>query len=81
MAEIVNLRMARKAKARTEAERQAGENRVKFGRTKAEKAIGKAENSRATRALEAGRLETTKCIQTTGCMTPSSDPQAMPEKE
>jgi hypothetical protein len=37
MAEIINLRQARKARARTEAEGRAGDNRVRFGRTKAEK--------------------------------------------
>jgi Domain of unknown function (DUF4169) len=36
-ADIVNLRRARKAKSRQEAERQAAENRIKFGRTKAQR--------------------------------------------
>jgi hypothetical protein len=35
MAEIVNLRQARKKKARAEKEREAAENRDRFGRTKA----------------------------------------------
>ena len=33
-ADIVNLRQVKKRKARVEKERQATENRVKFGRTK-----------------------------------------------
>ena len=37
MAEIVNLRQARKAKARAEKEQAAETNRAKFGRTKAER--------------------------------------------
>jgi hypothetical protein len=37
MAKIVNLNKARKKKARAEAEQQAAENRVRFGRTLAEK--------------------------------------------
>ena len=37
MAEIVNLRQARKAKARLQADAVASQNRVSFGRTKAEK--------------------------------------------
>ena len=37
MADVVNLNQFRKAKARTEKEKRASENRVKFGRTKAEK--------------------------------------------
>lgn len=37
MCEIVNLRAARKAKARADKERQAEQNRRKFGRTRAER--------------------------------------------
>ena len=37
MGEIVNLRAARKAKARADKERQAEQNRRKFGRTRAER--------------------------------------------
>ena len=36
MAEIVNLRQARKARKRAEKVAEAAENRVRFGRTKAE---------------------------------------------
>jgi hypothetical protein len=36
MAEIINLRQARKQKARAEKEARAAENRTSFGRTKAE---------------------------------------------
>lgn len=57
MAEIINLRMARKAKARSEAEKQAAENRVKFGQTKAEKKGRKLEDARATKAHAAGAIE------------------------
>jgi hypothetical protein len=39
MAEIVNLRQARKGKARAEARAQADANAAKFGRTKAQKAV------------------------------------------
>ena len=37
MADIVNLKRFRKRKDRADKEAQAAENRVKFGRTKAEK--------------------------------------------
>ncbi|QPC92297.1 DUF4169 family protein [Mesorhizobium sp. INR15] len=37
MAEIINLRQARKLKARSEKERIAGQNRTLHGRSKAEK--------------------------------------------
>ncbi|HTH27909.1 MAG TPA: DUF4169 family protein [Sphingobium sp.] len=57
MAEIINLRLARKARARTEAERQAAENRAKFGRTKAQKAIERADAERQARSLDGARRE------------------------
>ena len=38
MSEPINLNKARKIKARAEKEQRAQENRIKFGRTKAEKA-------------------------------------------
>lgn len=52
MAEIVNLRRARKAKARANAEADANANRVQFGRTNAEKQLTKAEKEAAERKLD-----------------------------
>lgn len=52
MAEVVNLRRARKSKERAAAENQAQANRVSFGRTKAEKKKTQAENDAARRNLE-----------------------------
>ena len=52
MAEPINLNKFRKAKARTEKEQRAAENRVKFGRTKAEKARDKVEAARKKRQLD-----------------------------
>ncbi len=50
MSEIVNLNRVRKARARTERERQAADNRARFGRSKAEKdAVQKRENRDAAR--------------------------------
>lgn len=40
MGDVVNLRMVRKAKARSAKEVAAAENRVRFGRTKQERLIG-----------------------------------------
>lgn len=57
MAEIINLRLARKARARYEAERQAAENRAKFGQTKAQKAIQRADAERQARTLDGARRE------------------------
>lgn len=56
-AEIVNLRKARKAKARSEAEARASENRIRFGRPKAERQAGDAEEALQARRLEGHRLE------------------------
>ncbi|PSC05110.1 DUF4169 domain-containing protein [Alsobacter soli] len=55
-ADIINLRRARKAKGRAAAEAQASENRVRFGRTKAERQRLEAEDELAARRLEGHRL-------------------------
>jgi len=52
---IVNLRQARKRKAREADARKAGENRSKFGRTRAERAEDDADAVR--RKQQAERLE------------------------
>jgi hypothetical protein len=56
--EVVNLRQFRKSKARAEKDAQAEESRVKFGRTKAEKQLQKAEKEKAHRHLDSHKLET-----------------------
>ena len=48
-AEPINLRQARKARARKNKESLAAENRAKFGRTKSEKASSQAEDDLARR--------------------------------
>jgi hypothetical protein len=57
MAEIVNLRRAKKAKARADAEAQAAENRTLFGRTKAEKERTEILREKARREIEGHRRE------------------------
>lgn len=57
MAEIINLRMARKAKARGEAEKQAQANRALHGQSKAARAISKAEKERAELLLDGVKRE------------------------
>lgn len=56
MAEIVNLNRFRKAKQRSEAQQRATENRVRFGRSKAEKASDRDETARRERSLDAARI-------------------------
>ena len=57
MAEIVNLRNARKQKARAEREVQAEQNRALFGRTKAEGLKQSAEKSLADRKIDGHKRE------------------------
>lgn len=52
MADIINLRSTRKAKARAEKQQVAAENRTRYGRTKADK-----EKEKAERALAAAKLD------------------------
>jgi hypothetical protein len=54
---VVSLNKARKARAREAATALAAENRVAFGRTKAEKTRAKSEATRAARSLDDKRLE------------------------
>jgi hypothetical protein len=53
----VNLRRARKAREREDAERAAEANRRKFGRSKAERALAEAEDARARREHEGRKIE------------------------
>lgn len=46
MGDVINLNRYRKLRAKGDAERRAEENRVKFGRTKAEKANDRREEER-----------------------------------
>lgn len=54
--EIINLKRARKAKARSAKQGQSQANRIAFGRTKAERALSLAEDGLATRILDGHRL-------------------------
>jgi hypothetical protein len=55
--DVVNLRQFRKRQARSDKEKQAEQNRISFGRTKAEKSLTKALNEKASLVLDQGRLE------------------------
>jgi hypothetical protein len=57
MGELVNLRRARKDKARTERDAAAAQNRATFGRTKAEKERSAAERAIADKTIDAHRRE------------------------
>jgi hypothetical protein len=57
MTEVVNLRQARKRKARADRESKAAENRVAFGRTKAERRLADAGNDLERRRLDLHRRD------------------------
>jgi hypothetical protein len=59
MAEIINLRQARKRKTRAGKEAKAAENRVAFGRTKEERRLSEAEKALAERRLEGHKRDET----------------------
>ena len=52
MSDPINLNKFRKARARAEKDAKAEENRVKFGRTKAEKQLQKSASEKARRDLD-----------------------------
>ena len=56
--DIVNLRQARKARARREKDEKAAQNRSLFGRTKAEKSRDRAEAEKALVHIEGHRRDT-----------------------
>jgi hypothetical protein len=57
MVEIVSLSKARKAKARADKDAAAQQNRILFGRSKAEKARDEAERSFAEKLIAAHKRE------------------------
>lgn len=57
MADILSLSKARKAKARAEKDATAEQNRIKFGRTKAEKQTDAAAKSLAHKKHEGHKRE------------------------
>jgi hypothetical protein len=57
MAEIVNLKRVKKAKARAEKSREADANRAKHGTPKAVRDLSKARDEKAQKNLEAHKLD------------------------
>jgi hypothetical protein len=60
MAEIVNLRLARKARQRADAGKRAAANRAQHGETKGEKTRRRAEAERLARTVDGARREDTE---------------------
>jgi len=57
MGEIVNLRLARKARARRAAAAAADVNRAAFGRTRAERARDAADRAKVERVVDQARRD------------------------
>jgi len=57
MAEIINLRRARKAKARAQAKSEADASRLAHGRTKTEKTVQQDAQARPRKLLDGARRE------------------------
>jgi hypothetical protein len=63
MSEIVNLRRARKEKARAEKEEKAAENRTRFGTSKAVRELTKARSEQGDRSHGGHRLDPDKPLE------------------
>lgn len=57
MGDVINLNRFRKQRAKGEREEAAARNRVRFGRSKEEKAKEKSETARRNRELEGKKLD------------------------
>ena len=57
MVEPINLNKARKARAKTDAAANAAQNRIRFGRGKAERTVSKRESEKAARDLDGKKRE------------------------
>jgi hypothetical protein len=58
MADLVNLRTARKRAKRRQAEQAAASNRLTHGRSKAERALEQSQSDKAHKTLDQHRIET-----------------------
>ncbi len=60
MGDLINLNRARKAKAKASRSATAEANRIRFGRTKAEKTADALDKARAERLLSGAKREETE---------------------
>jgi hypothetical protein len=66
MAEIVNLRTARKRANRQRSEKQAAEARVSHGMSKADRALARSNQAKVRRELDEHRIETGEADEIAG---------------
>ena len=57
MGDVVKLRKARKQRERQLEQKRAAENRLRFGRVKAERELGRARDAKIRRDLDQHRVE------------------------
>lgn len=57
MSNVINLNKARKARARSAAEKLADENRIRFGRSKYEKQRERNQTAEAAKKLDGHKLD------------------------
>ena len=57
MGDVVNLRRARKAKARDRGEKDAAANRIKYGTPKSSRIASATEKARVDHAIDSHKLE------------------------
>ncbi len=57
MGDLINLRRARKDRARADSSSQADAKRLAFGRTKADKSLTRAQRDLAERRVDGHRME------------------------
>ena len=60
MAQVINLRRAKKQKARAVKERDASHNRVRFGTSKSQEKVNSARAEKARTDLEGKKLDSDK---------------------
>lgn len=63
MTEPVNLNRVRKARAKADAKAQAAANRVKFGRSKGERAVDTSDAQAARKILDGARRSAPHCLE------------------
>ncbi len=77
--EIVNLRQARKRKARTKREKVAADNRIRFGKSKAERVLQEKLTEKATKHVDAHRLDTRPAEDAIDLASPAPDKPSGPK--
>ena len=70
--DVLNLRQFRKQKARADKEKSADQNRISFGRTKAEKTLTHRLNEQADRRLDQGQRDVTSKVEAVSPVEPDT---------